>query len=454
MDKSYKKKLNQEYVLFSGGAVPIDTYAVQMVIHCLLSGILPCRLYTMDEQQIWSCEYTGKISLLEYCRNKDLSGTDLQWIGRGILSNLKELQEYLLEEKRLLLGAEDIYIDMNDQKVWNCYVPFSERNVWNGLLDLSQFFLGHLDQKDSAAVKIGYGLFRYLNQDRCNLDELWAIFNGETMKIDMNDSGEDELSEELKIESCGNEKEVLFQKNELKATAVSKEKKWSLKKAVLCTFPFVIALFLVIYLIWNEWYLASLLKILIIGMIGVCLICGVVLVRKWKVYLIKENPLEHQTMDTETIEKDREQDKYDRQEAMYQSWKESDLQKEDIVQPVIEETTHTGEIVLEERNNGRESNESVWGRLMHIDTKEELLLTENPTVIGKLAEVSQLLIQSPYVSRVHARIWIKDGDVYAEDLNSKNGTYVNGVRIEKQKPVRVNLQDELAFANMRYYFQL
>lgn len=37
-----------------------------------------------------------------------------------------------------------------------------------------------------------------------------------------------------------------------------------------------------------------------------------------------------------------------------------------------------------------------------------------------------IVVVDPYVSRVHARIFYKDGKWYVEDLGSRNGTYVNG----------------------------
>ena len=38
-------------------------------------------------------------------------------------------------------------------------------------------------------------------------------------------------------------------------------------------------------------------------------------------------------------------------------------------------------------------------------------------------------------SRVHARFDLKDERIYITDLGSKNGTYVNGERIDKPTPV-------------------
>jgi pSer/pThr/pTyr-binding forkhead associated (FHA) protein len=34
-----------------------------------------------------------------------------------------------------------------------------------------------------------------------------------------------------------------------------------------------------------------------------------------------------------------------------------------------------------------------------------------------------------YMSQVHARVYMDDGDVFVEDLNSTNGTFINGEQV-------------------------
>jgi diguanylate cyclase (GGDEF)-like protein len=51
-------------------------------------------------------------------------------------------------------------------------------------------------------------------------------------------------------------------------------------------------------------------------------------------------------------------------------------------------------------------------------------------VIGR-TDTADISLHDDGVSRAHARIWIDDEGVRIEDLGSRNGTYCNGVRIEK-----------------------
>ena len=51
-------------------------------------------------------------------------------------------------------------------------------------------------------------------------------------------------------------------------------------------------MFLAVFLLWNEWYLPMLAKMVLAGAVGASGAIGIVLVGKWKRHLIKDNPIE------------------------------------------------------------------------------------------------------------------------------------------------------------------
>jgi DNA-binding winged helix-turn-helix (wHTH) protein len=58
----------------------------------------------------------------------------------------------------------------------------------------------------------------------------------------------------------------------------------------------------------------------------------------------------------------------------------------------------------------------------------EIVLHPGENVLGRV-EDGVVWLESPSVSRRHARILVEEGDVILEDLASKNGTFVRGERI-------------------------
>jgi DNA-binding winged helix-turn-helix (wHTH) protein len=76
--------------------------------------------------------------------------------------------------------------------------------------------------------------------------------------------------------------------------------------------------------------------------------------------------------------------------------------------------------------------------------KQCLPLTEGEHIAGRDAECS-LVIDGTTVSRRHARITVTSGAATIEDLDSTNGTHVNGTRISV--PTRLAAGDEVALGS-------
>ncbi len=75
-------------------------------------------------------------------------------------------------------------------------------------------------------------------------------------------------------------------------------------------------------------------------------------------------------------------------------------------------------------------------------------LDETETLIGRGAE-ARIQIQLPSVSRSHARLVYKNDEYIIEDLNSTNGTFVNGVRVKK---CALRSSDQIQIGQVKVYF--
>ena len=94
--------------------------------------------------------------------------------------------------------------------------------------------------------------------------------------------------------------------------------------------------------------------------------------------------------------------------------------------------------------------------------KQELLLrSENPSypnieitgsdfLIGKKKGVVDGLIKARGISRIHGKITKEGEEYYLTDLNSTNGTYLNGGRLEIHEKARIRPGDRIGFADVRY----
>lgn len=103
--------------------------------------------------------------------------------------------------------------------------------------------------------------------------------------------------------------------------------------------------------------------------------------------------------------------------------------------------------------------EDAWGNLHLLDTGQVLPLSaRNEFTLGRIGEGQPIMPDidlSPFqayaagVSRLHAIIKRSAGSVVFTDLDSANGTYVNGVRLEPNKEHVLRHGDVIALGKLR-----
>lgn len=96
----------------------------------------------------------------------------------------------------------------------------------------------------------------------------------------------------------------------------------------------------------------------------------------------------------------------------------------------------------------------ILGRLLYQGKNGEgdFILEDESFVIGKEREKADGVLKADTVSRMHAKITKKEGEYYLEDLNSTNGTYLNGRELNYHEPVKLSRNDRICFATEEYIF--
>ncbi|MEQ8212236.1 MAG: EAL domain-containing protein [Lacipirellulaceae bacterium] len=69
------------------------------------------------------------------------------------------------------------------------------------------------------------------------------------------------------------------------------------------------------------------------------------------------------------------------------------------------------------------------GQLHEDETVRQIRIDSSPFVVGRRQDRA-LIISTPTVSGVHAELTVQEDGLYVRDLQSSNGTFVNGIRIE------------------------
>lgn len=80
-------------------------------------------------------------------------------------------------------------------------------------------------------------------------------------------------------------------------------------------------------------------------------------------------------------------------------------------------------------------------------------LDSETLTVGKQKEEVDFVLEKESVSRVHARIFREGEMVYLEDLNSTNGTFKNGLRLQPYEKRRLEEGDEIRFGRELFIFR-
>lgn len=80
---------------------------------------------------------------------------------------------------------------------------------------------------------------------------------------------------------------------------------------------------------------------------------------------------------------------------------------------------------------------------------QEVYNLEDSITIGRSNE-NDVIIKDPYISKKHLSIVKDEEEYYLEDLNSANGTYLNGDRL--MDAVKLNNGDRIQFGQVEFLF--
>lgn len=106
------------------------------------------------------------------------------------------------------------------------------------------------------------------------------------------------------------------------------------------------------------------------------------------------------------------------QEEAEENINEVKQQSEKLESELQKASAEFEDILLISTDDGAESRLKING--------DALIRSDNGQIIGRSAQHADYVLNLETVSRKHLRIVVKDGKIYVEDLNSANGTAING----------------------------
>lgn len=99
---------------------------------------------------------------------------------------------------------------------------------------------------------------------------------------------------------------------------------------------------------------------------------------------------------------------------------------------------------------------NTWQQPVLVGNEEEdrIIISKAEFVIGRNLDTCDHAIRDKSIGRAHARIQNENGRFYIFDLDSKNGTFINGDRLVSNKQYELKPNDRVSLANLQFHFKI
>ncbi|MBE6014475.1 MAG: FHA domain-containing protein [Lachnospiraceae bacterium] len=415
LESEYRKGImGTELVLWDECIPKGADYRMGMIKNNKIPGILPCNVATEDGEIKLHFDISGKQNLSVLFSKKELSHDRICNLLRSLCVALEGIGEYMLDGGGLVTSPEFVYGSLSDTDWEFAYIPGMEQDIFAKIHGFAEFLISRTDHSDREGAGLAYRFFEITNDREYTVEDIKGLLKQEirTEKI--------VAAEVAPLPDTHEEVEI-------KPGNSRKPKKKNPNKTPVDFLIWVITGGVILWIIYAR-LLKRILRPYILPLTAVTVVvaavsCGLLIVK-----LIKQR------------------------------------KKRVVIRPQIE-PLRIPAFTVEEEAFEPESLEEKTGRLTKEELKypvlhpadgtdEDIELLKFPFVIGKAKPYVDGLANSSYISKVHCKIDCCKGVYNVCDLNSTNGTRLNGKVIIPGEKYEIKNMDRLTLGEMEYVFMI
>ena len=373
-----------------------------------LPGLLPVeKCYVNAMGQYWY-NITGKQSVDTYCRMKEIGIDFIERMIISICSQIEILEWNLIDTNCLMLDPELVYITNQTQEIIFTLYPDGRGNLAQELQHMMEYLLTKIDHKDMEAVHTAYGIYEK------TLDSSYSV-------IDIRDAIVEAKKISARERVQAQQEEIERREREISYENTEKSKKDESK----------------INQLFDDWKqkfaMNSYLK------------------RKdLKKKDYKKKDLKKIEQENFVSTKRNKKVKYGRKRIDYDAKNVAERPSYEVSmhEELVQEIPEIHPTVCLANYQAKPQ-----GMLLYegSENRENIPLTQPVVKVGQGNGVDAQ-IEKGTISHFHARIDHEQDGFYIEDLNSTNGTFVNGDGLAYKERRKLSMNDIVQFADIRYRF--
>ncbi len=449
LNVKYYKDLNHNFLIINKKISEKEqNYQYRMLSNNKFKHFLECKIRYVDEECSFYYEISSRQSLKSIFDKKEIEYEQLFHLLDHIKETLDELDHFLLDSRCLLLNPEYIYTEPETKEYFFLYYPcMDETEGQAGLISLAEFLVNKVKHEQEEAVEIVYKMYEAVQDDKFMLPSILNLFHAEVTEpeeiIAANeiweaDAEEIDAEDWIKENDWGMEADEKLNKKDGLGNHLPAIGMLAFLCAAAAAGIFGIGYFFTLSV---EERLLSAAGIIILIILSASLFLYFmfnVLKRK----SLKKVPQEKKAAEMEGKKRQMEYPPKKRVKEHIGKDIEAELAN-------IKHEEYGNTVFLDASACRKE--DKLYG--MNKGNKYHIDLNNLPCTIGKMAGSVDMVIKDNTISRIHARITRQKDGVYVTDMNSTNGTFKNGLRLNPNETVLIEHGDELRFGRLTFCYR-
>ena len=440
MNVTYRREMKHNYLIMEQDKSWTEGYEINMLKENHINGLLKFHLKQIDSRRYFYYEITSKQPLNRILEFHSLNEEELKDLIAGIAQILNRLPVYLLKEDQILLQPEFIYLEPDHFFVSLCLVPGRNRKFSEEMTELLHYLLGKVNHQDKECVVMAYALYQESLKDNYSIDTLTELVGShntrpaagqereERNRQDLTEAGE---SQSGFTDAERDEIQVIqefTQTAQIKASRFASWRPLMISSAVISVAAVVFWSIFGLRGIKKYWYIV--------------LAAGILSFLYGIIKSGSKNELKHLVEDNVKG--------YSDYEEVQEEWKTAFYESEEEPQTPLKSAD--GELIQTVLLTNNQKDIEVRILKSAGPGNQDIAITYTPFLIGKQEGLVDYVLDGDTISRIHAKIEKAGSDYCISDLNSTNGTYVNGRLLETNETVLLNQGDEIFIANFAFIF--
>ena len=451
----YYKDLNHNYLVIKEQTEDKQSYGHKMITANRLKYFVDCKIRYVNRECHFYYEISSKQNIVSLYGKKTMGYEQIRGLFEHINEALAELDNYLLNSKGFVLEPEYIFGNPENGEYFFLYYPHYE---WEegAYLPLAEFLLERVEHQEEDAAKIVYEVYEMAQDNEFILSRILDLFTEKGGKVIETMEESAEPAENTITEN--NRDDILAENRNIFSDfgqSGQKEPEDASKHLVAAGILSLICMAAAagVAAIPNFCIMSSKERILsLAGSIVLVLMSAALLL-----YFIFNF--------------------CGKKRKGYRKEKETAMEESSAALPARNAAAfpYDGSVpYLDYRRNskkeaGETDEEAEYGNTVFLETamcrtehklygtnkgnKYHISLGHLPCTVGKLEGSVDVVIKDNTVSRIHARFTSREEGICVTDLNSTNGTFKNGLRLEPNETVIIERGDELRFGRMTFCYR-